>query len=185
MRRLITVGLAAITLAVANVTVLHSVGAQSDPGASPPAAAPHEMPVSFIDDIAIPYDVLDYVHMTYQGHAVIHAHKMRRGGQEVYRLQIASDEKSSQSIYLFYDMNWQLLGDEPVAAPPTRHAEPERHAEMHAEQEPQQAQESQRAPEERPDPREVQQPDESQEPSDEPAQQPADNIPMRGRGRDN
>ncbi len=122
MRRLIVLGVATVLLALTNVAVLDSVGAQTDQTVVS-AAATHNLPTSVIDDIEVPYEVLDYVHMTYQGHAVINAHKLRRGGQEVYRLQIAADEKSIDSIYLFYDMNWQLLGDEKFAPPPRQHVE--------------------------------------------------------------
>ncbi len=119
MRRLIVSGAAAVVLAVTSVAVADSVGAQVGSGV-PDNGISRPLPGSFIDDIEVPYDVLDYVHMTYQGHAVIRAHKMRRGGQDVYRLQIAPDETSPQTTYLFYDMKWQLLGDEVAAAPPKR-----------------------------------------------------------------
>jgi hypothetical protein len=73
-----------------------------------------EMPPSMIDDIEVPNDVLMYVQMEYQGHAVTKASKISRNGGEVYRLLVDSDDKlyNNEFIYLLYDLNWQLIGEE-------------------------------------------------------------------------
>jgi hypothetical protein len=79
-----------------------------------------EMPPTIIDDVAIPYDVLMYAQMKYQGYAVTQAGIVIINGTQTYRLRVDRDSNPSDfdSIYLLYDMKWQLLGDQKTIAPP-------------------------------------------------------------------
>ena len=79
-----------------------------------------EMPGAVIDDIKIPFDVLIYVETKYPGHAITEARKVTAEGKEAYRLRVDRDSLANDynSIYLFYDMKWNLLDDQKMVAPP-------------------------------------------------------------------
>lgn len=82
---------------------------------------------SVIDDIEIPYEVLEYVQLTYDGHAVTKAEKVIRNGQDVYKLRVDRDDQinDNESIALLYSMTWKLIGNERAEAPPAPRIDPE------------------------------------------------------------
>lgn len=101
-------------------------------GNQPTAAQVGQAPVStdlteLINNIPVPYQVLLDAQMEHPGFAVMNAEKISRNGSERYRLHIqGSDQSISRTnLYLMYDMEWRLTGEETfVASPPVFH-EPE------------------------------------------------------------
>ena len=69
-----------------------------------------EMPVPF-DDVSVPYEILMYAQVAYQGYAVTDAIKISWAGQEAYQLRIDndSDPNDSNGMYLIYGMEWKLI----------------------------------------------------------------------------
>ncbi len=84
---------------------------------------PHKPPPSMIDGIEIPYEVLEYAQLKYQGYAVTQASRTFHGGQAVYQLRVDRDDipDDYDSIILLYDMKWKLIADERMVAPPQRY----------------------------------------------------------------
>lgn len=78
-----------------------------------------DMPTTLIGNIEVPYEILMYAQMKYQGYAVTQASKGFHGGIEVYRLRVDRDSDPSDydSFYLLYDMQWQLVGEDKAIAP--------------------------------------------------------------------
>lgn len=76
-------------------------------------------PASMIDGIEVPYNVLEYAQMKYQGHAVTQVQRVYRGSEQVYRLRVDRDDipDDFNSIMLFYNLKWKLIGDEKMIAP--------------------------------------------------------------------
>lgn len=72
-----------------------------------------------IDGIEIPQEVLEYVQLTYDGHAVTKAEKTVRDGQEVYRLRVDRDDviNDHSSFSLLFSKDWKLLGRERAEVP--------------------------------------------------------------------
>lgn len=119
MRKLIAASLMVLTLS-ATSTVLAT---PSTPAASEPTkqATNGNMPSSFVDNIEIPYDVWIYAQTQYQGLAITHANKVNGGGKQAYRVRLDHDsnsEDSKTSMYLFYDVKWQLTTEEKTFTPP-------------------------------------------------------------------
>lgn len=83
-------------------------------------ATPVKPPASMIDNTEVPYDVLEYAQMKYQGHAVTQVRKVYRGNEQVYRLRVDRDDipDDYDSIILLYTLKWKLIGDEKLVAPP-------------------------------------------------------------------
>ena len=83
------------------------------------------MPPAIIDEVEVPYEVLIYAQTEYQGYAVTHALKIQRMGREYFVLQVSRDDHPSysDSIYLLYDSNWNLIGEE--KSPPRMPGSPE------------------------------------------------------------
>ena len=75
---------------------------------------------SMIDDIEVPYDVLEYVQLTYDGHAVTKAERVVRNGEQLYKLRVDRDDQLTDynSIALLFTMDWKLIGTERAATPP-------------------------------------------------------------------
>lgn len=69
------------------------------------------MPVAVIDKIKIPYNVLDYAHSTYEGHAVTEAKKVTYKKKAAYRLRVDRDSKADddKSYYLYFNRKWTKL----------------------------------------------------------------------------
>lgn len=74
---------------------------------------------SVIDGIEIPQEVLEYVQLTYDGHAVTKAEKTARDGQDVYRLRVDRDDvlNDYSSFSLIFSKEWKLLGREKAEVP--------------------------------------------------------------------
>jgi hypothetical protein len=117
MKKLLVIGIFSIIFGATNLVT--ALTPQANPETVPIQYAT-EMPPTIIDDVAIPYDVLMYAQMKYQGYAVTQAGIVTINGTQTYRLRVDRDSNPSDfdSIYLLYDMNWQLLGDQKTVAPP-------------------------------------------------------------------
>lgn len=74
---------------------------------------------SVIDGIEIPQEVLEYVQLTYDGHAVTKAEKTVREGLDVYRLRVDRDDIQNDytSFSLIFSRDWKLLGKEKAEVP--------------------------------------------------------------------
>ncbi len=116
MKKRIAAGIAIICIGLSGATVLHAQGQSSVPTETTKPV----YPLSYIDDIGVPFEVLDYAQMKYQGFAVTQARKSYYQGQSAYRLRVDRDSSPDDydSIHLYYDMNWKLLGEERMVAPP-------------------------------------------------------------------
>ena len=157
------------------VSLSQTVTVESQENDAPPVQAPvRELPSSVINNIKVPYEVLMNAQLEYQGYAVTKAAKVTHKGRSAYRLTVDRDDQpyNNQVIYLLYDMNWQLLGEEkglprqqetkPPEAPPQPPAET---PQEDNEQEPADTQEEETPPSPEPD---------LEEPStEEPVQPPA------------
>lgn len=77
---------------------------------------------STLDGIDIPHAVLDYVQLTYEGHAVTKAERTVMNGREAYRLRVDRDDVANDyvSFTLLFDNKWQLFGKEDLVAPPPK-----------------------------------------------------------------
>jgi hypothetical protein len=107
------------------VTAQSSTG-QTNQESQPVSSVTRDMLVSVIDGIEVPFEVVEYAQVEYQGHAIIKAEKTRRGGQEVYQLTVSRDTAVNPGdIYLIYDMNWELIDDAKVPEPPKPEPKPE------------------------------------------------------------
>ena len=75
--------------------------------------------LELIDGIAVPYDVLLDAQMEHPGFAVTGASTGIREGRDVYRLHIENSDHTSsrRNVYLLYDMQWRLMGEETLVAP--------------------------------------------------------------------
>ena len=120
MRRLVAVSI------VTGVMVLSSfslVTGQADP-VTPPTqvrTTPGTL-TNMIDNIDVPWEILEYIQMKYEGHAVTKADKIRRGNSELYRLRVDRDDQINDydSIAVLFDMKWRLVGEEKYASPPPK-----------------------------------------------------------------
>ena len=82
--------------------------------------------VSTVDGIQIPHAVLDYVQLTYDGHAVTEAERTVMNGREAYRLRVDRDDLANDyaSFTLLFDAKWQLFGKEELTPPPKPQPKP-------------------------------------------------------------
>jgi len=73
----------------------------------------------YIDNVLIPGEVIDYVHLKYQGHAITQVIETIRDGEPVYILRVSSDTNPTylNSVFLLYDAEWKLIGDETIQPP--------------------------------------------------------------------
>jgi len=76
----------------------------------------------YIDNVLVPGEVIDYVHLKYQGHAITQVIETIRDGEPVYILRVSSDTNPTylNSIFLLYDTEWKLIGDETIQPPAPR-----------------------------------------------------------------
>jgi hypothetical protein len=90
-----------------------SVAIAVTPAANTEASTP--LPSSNVDGVDVPFEVLDYVQMKYQGYAVTGASRTGSG----YQLRANNSDVPSggKTIYLSYDSKWHLLNDRQVNAP--------------------------------------------------------------------
>lgn len=112
-------------LLVTSVLAIVALGLSSPAVATTPAA--NELPavepkgiMAFIDGIAVPFKVHMSIQLKYQGHAVTEAKVVDYNGEKAYRLRVDRDDipDDYNSIYLYYDMKWQLLDDKKITPPP-------------------------------------------------------------------
>jgi len=77
------------------------------------------LPSTVIDKVSVPFDVLTYAQLEYQGHAVTKVYKVRYGGESAYRLRVDRDDDPSdyKSHYLIFDKEWRLLDEAKVKKP--------------------------------------------------------------------
>jgi hypothetical protein len=80
------------------------------------------IPTSTIDSIDVPYTVLEYAQITYQGRAIDRVKKSIRNNQEIYIVRVSPDTSAEDTdcIFLAYDMQWKLLGEEKSLPPEFR-----------------------------------------------------------------
>jgi hypothetical protein len=118
MKKFVFGSLVATVLTVSSLSV---VGGQ-EPAIVPPTEVNTTpgMLTNMIDDINVPWEILEYVQMKYEGHAVTKAEKINRFGKELYKLRVDRDSEATDydSIALLFDMQWKLVGEEKYAMPP-------------------------------------------------------------------
>lgn len=114
---------------VSVVAAVFIMGSVSMVGGQEPAIVPPEkvnatpgMLTNMIDDVNVPWEILEYVQMKYEGHAVTKAEKINHFGKEVYKLRVDRDSEATDfvSIALLFDMQWKLVGEEKYVAPPPK-----------------------------------------------------------------
>lgn len=123
MRKLITTGLIIATLGVSGNAVANTPPAKPTGFITGSSAA--AMPASIINNISVPYEVLMYAQLQYEGSAVTQVDKIKRDGKELYRLRVDKDDVADDynSVYLIYDMRWMLVGEEKSKAPALKKTE--------------------------------------------------------------
>lgn len=102
-----------ISLLVATgVALMSGSTAHAEPKTGPTGAT--------IDNIVVPYEVLIYAQLEYQGHAVTKATKVVENGQELYRLKVDRDDdefSDTELIHLLYDKKWELVDQKKMKLP--------------------------------------------------------------------
>jgi hypothetical protein len=126
MKKLLIFGILFLLIGLRPIGV-DSQSADNNSSPSPNPVSTWQPPASVIDNISVPYDVLSYVQMEYQGYAVTQVRKITRGGMQAYQLTADRDDQpyNDQVIYLYFDMNWQLIGDEKAMPRQQATSEPE------------------------------------------------------------
>jgi hypothetical protein len=78
-----------------------------------------EMPPTYIDGVPVPYEILVYAQVVYQGYAVTQAEETTFSGKKAYQLRIDNDSNphDSNGMYLLYDSSWELIDKKPLYAP--------------------------------------------------------------------
>ncbi|MBW3568890.1 hypothetical protein KY385_02050 [Candidatus Parcubacteria bacterium] len=73
-----------------------------------------------IDNVPVPYDVLIYAQMKYQGHAVTEVKQISLSDRQVYQLRVDDDDVLNDytGIHLIYDTGWNLLDQKKLTPPP-------------------------------------------------------------------
>jgi hypothetical protein len=122
MKRIFIGGLITVLMVIGSFSV---VGGQTEP-ISPPTevrTTPGRL-TNMIDDIDVPWEILEFVQMKYEGMAVTKAEKIKRNGTEIYRLRVDRDDIPTdyESLAVLFDMQWKFLGDEKYASPPPKPA---------------------------------------------------------------
>lgn len=84
-----------------------------------PNTTSNTIPGSVIDDILVPYDVLEYAQLQYQGYAITYVKKIIKDGKEVYSAQVNRDDSNltHDGYILYYDMHWKLIEEGKYEAP--------------------------------------------------------------------
>lgn len=93
-----------------------------------PETSTQKPPPSMIDGIEVPFDVINYAQMKYQGHAITEVSKIKRGGKDVYKVRVDNDDipDDYDSIILFYSMKWKLLDKDKLTPTPKPAYTPQR-----------------------------------------------------------
>jgi hypothetical protein len=117
-KKLIAISLTLIFIGVSSNALANTPGTTTV-GQTPTSVTP-TLPSSMIDNIEVPFDVLNYIQTEHQGYAATQVSKISRDGKQLYRLRVDRDSVPDDydSIYLLYDMEWKLLGEEKMMAPP-------------------------------------------------------------------
>lgn len=116
------------TIALAAFGIEPSTPTQAEDGSNQATMqASFDMGSTLINGIDVPFEVLMYAQLEYQGHAVTYAEKVTWNGQAAYRLRVDRDiyRDDYDSFYLYFDMGWNLLRDEKLQALPTPPPAPE------------------------------------------------------------
>jgi hypothetical protein len=84
------------------------------------------MPVSVIDDIEVPGEILTDLQLEFQGFAVTHAVRIARDTRSYYQLQLSRDSNANpyESIYLIYSQAWERTGNTEAPVPPPQPTPP-------------------------------------------------------------
>ena len=137
MKLLMVSGTALLALSLSNPAAATApvTSAQTADQASQQAAAGDQPTMMIvIDGVAVPFDVQMGIQLKYQGHAVTKVAVVSHNGEQAYRLRVDRDDipDDFDSIYLYYDMNWQYIDDKKMAPPaqPAFKPEPPRQAPM-------------------------------------------------------
>jgi hypothetical protein len=69
------------------------------------------LPTTFINDLEIPHEILEYVQLKHQGYAVTHATQLTRNGLRFYELRVdrGTGYNSHESIYMYFDADWKEI----------------------------------------------------------------------------
>lgn len=112
MKKFIALALIIISLGVSSTVV----AVAQQPDVPVPVSIDPTMPPSMIDDVQVPYEIVNYAQLKYQGSAITQASKVWSGGKEVYRLRVAHDAlvTDPNDMYLTYDMKWKLITEDKV-----------------------------------------------------------------------
>lgn len=124
MKRLLAASIIATASMVAVIAIPSNVAAQQP---QPDTQFKMSQMTSTLDGIDIPHAVLDYVQLTYEGHAVTKAERTIMNGREAYRLRVDRDDLANdyKSFTLLFDGKWQLFGKEELVAPPPPKPKPQ------------------------------------------------------------
>lgn len=73
-----------------------------------------------MDGILVPYEVITYAQMEYQGRAITRVSQVTSHGIQLYKLRVDHDDKLNDydSIFLLYDKDWKLIEEEKMSLPP-------------------------------------------------------------------
>lgn len=113
--------LAGLTIGLLSLSGVALADKHAANGQLPPTNPSTRRLSSTIDDIDIPFDVLNYIQTEYMGHTVTQARRITRNGQQAYQLRVDRDDvaNDNDSFYLIYDSNWKLIsGKEKVQSSP-------------------------------------------------------------------
>jgi hypothetical protein len=122
--------LAGLTIGLLSLSGVALADKHAANGQLPPTNPSTRRLSSTIDDIDVPFDVLNYIQTEYIGHTVTQARRITRNGQQAYQLRVDRDDvaNDNDSFYLIYDSNWKLIsGKEKVqSSPPAAAPQPQK-----------------------------------------------------------
>lgn len=116
------IGIMNLDVAKASTTVENRISTDYIP--KEPAT---EMELTYIDDVAVPYSVLVYAQVVYQGYAITQAEEIIINGEKVYKLRIDNDSNPNDNdgLYLIYNMEWKLIDKHSLYSPAPSPPKPE------------------------------------------------------------
>ena len=122
MKKIVFGSLVTVVVVVSSLSVVRG---ERDPVTPPTAVRTTPgMLTNMIDGIDVPWEILEYIQMKYEGYAVTKADKIKRGNSELYRLRVDRDDQPGDydSLAVLFDMQWKLVGEEKYASPPPKPA---------------------------------------------------------------